>query len=520
MDLIGNRTLRSVLRERVAQQPEKSFIHFEDRKGIYFEKNYGDFYQEVMRFSNALLKLGIKKGDHVVLHLPNNMEFFTAWYALAEIGGIMVPTNILSSADEMTYIIAHSEAVLIITEETYIEKFVSIQSTTPTIQNIIITRQQDNADGVLYFSELIKNESDHNVHFPTVSSEDIVALLYTSGTTSKPKGVQVTHANYIYTGELMARSIALTPEDRTFIVLPLFHGNAQYYSTMSAIMVGAGIAVTEKFSASRYFTQAKALGGTVGSLFAAPIRMILAKDYKKEEAKDNPLRLVLFAQSVAEHQLVQFEEQFDVKLLQLYGLTETVGIPLINPLFGIRKNMSIGRPSIGYEVQLVDEHGNPVNNGEIGQIAVKGIPGRTLMKGYFKNEQATNDTIKDNWLLTGDNARIDEDGYFYFVDRIKDMIKRSGENVAANEVERVLTEHPLVFEAAVIGVPDDMRDEAIKAYVILQAGAAVSEEALIAHCWERLAKFKVPDRIEFVTDFPRTPVGKIQKHVLRNTIFS
>jgi len=142
------------------------------------------------------------------------------------------------------------------------------------------------------------------------------------------------------------------------------------------------------------------------------------------------------------------------------------------------------------------------------------------MKGYFKNKQATNDTIKDNWILTGDNARIDEDGYFYFVDRIKDMIKRSGENVAANEVESVLTEHPLVFEAAVIGVPDDMRDEAIKAYVILQAGATISEEVLIAHCRERLAKFKVPDSIEFVTDFPRTPVGKIQKHVLRNAIFS
>ncbi|WP_427110562.1 AMP-binding protein [Lysinibacillus xylanilyticus] len=519
MDLIGNRTLRTVIREKVEQQPEKSFIRFEDSSGNYFEKNYGNFYQEIIRFGNALLKLGIKKGDHVVLHLPNNMEFFTAWFALAEIGGIMVPTNVLSRADEMEYIISHAEAVLIITEEDYIEKFVSIKSKTPTLQNIIITRQQNSSEGVLYFSELIKNESDNNVHFPIVSSEDIVALLYTSGTTSRPKGVQVTHANYIYTGELMARSIALTPEDRTFIVLPLFHGNAQYYSTMSAILVGASIALTEKFSASRYFKQAKALGGTVGSLFAAPIRMILAKDYEKE-AKDNPLRLILFAQTVAEHQLVQFEEQFDVKLLQLYGLTETVGIPLINPLFGIRKNMSIGRPSIGYEVQLVDEQGIPVNQGEIGQIAVKGIPGRTLMKGYFKNEQATNDTVLDNWLLTGDNARIDKDGYFYFVDRIKDMIKRSGENVAANEVESVLTEHPSVFEAAVIGVPDEMLDEAIKAYVILQTGATISEEALIAHCRERLAKFKVPDSIEFVADFPRTPVGKIQKHVLRNAILS
>lgn len=151
-----DRTLRTVLRERVEQQPEKCFIRFEDSKGNYFEKNYGDFYQEIIRFSNALLKLGIKKGDHIVLHLPNNMEFFTAWFALAEIGGIMVLTNILSPADEMEYIISHSETALIITEEDFIEKFVSIKSKTPTIQNIIITRQQGSLEGVLDFSELIK----------------------------------------------------------------------------------------------------------------------------------------------------------------------------------------------------------------------------------------------------------------------------------------------------------------------------------------------------------------------------
>ncbi len=159
-----------------------------------------------------------------------------------------------------------------------------------------------------------------------------------------------------------------------------------------------------------------------------------------------------------------------------------------------------------------------VPNGEVGQIAVKGVRGRTLMKGYFKNEEATEQTFQGDFLLTGDNARIGDDGYFYFVDRKKDMIKRSGENVAANEVESVLVEHSAVYEAAVIGIPDDMRDEAIKAYIILNREAKVSERELIAHCKERLAKFKVPDSIEFVEDFPRTPVGKIQKHILRNSI--
>ncbi|MFJ8260755.1 AMP-binding protein [Rummeliibacillus sp. NPDC094406] len=517
MDILGNRTLRSLLADKVKQHGEKYFIHFEDANEERFQKSYKEFQAEVNRLSNAFMNLGLKKGDHVVLHLPNNMEFFTTWFALANIGAIMVPTNILSTADEMKYIINHSEALVLMTEIEYLDKFQQIREETSTIQKIIVTRCTCAIDHVLNFDDLLANASTNTLDLPEIVSEDVVAMLYTSGTTSKPKGVQVTNANYIYAGELLSKSINLSENDRPFIVLPLFHGNAQYYSTMSALVVGASIAVTEKFSASRYFKQAKALGGTIGSLFAAPIRMILAKEYDNAD-QDNSIRLILFAQSIADYQITSFEEKFDVKLLQMYGMTETIGVPLINPINDIAKNLSIGKPSIGYEVKLLDENGYEVNDGEVGQIAVKGIRGRTLMKGYFKNDDATKQTFQGDWLLTGDNARIGEDGYFYFVDRMKDMIKRSGENVAANEVESVLVEHEAVYEVAVIGTPDDMRDEAIKAYVILNKNAKVTENELIEHCKERLAKFKVPDVIDFVEDFPRTPVGKIQKHILRNSI--
>ncbi|HWL12909.1 MAG TPA: AMP-binding protein, partial [Ureibacillus sp.] len=490
---------------------------FEDAGGNQKTKTYREFYEDVLKLSNALMDLNIKPGDHVTLHLPNNIEFLTIWFAVAHIGAIMVPTNILSSADEMNYIINHSESVLLITEEEHVEKFQGMLDEIPAIQQIILTRFRNESPALLNFDHLLRTASIDTNRFPEVSPEDVVGMLYTSGTTSKPKGVQVTNANYLYTGELMSKSVQVTEDDRMFIVLPLFHGNAQYYSTMSALVAGGSIALTEKFSASRYFKQAKSLGGTVGSLFAAPIRMILAKDYDAAD-HENPIRLVMFAQSIAEHQVKEFEEKFDLKLLHMYGMTETVGIPLINPLNGVRKNQSIGRPSIGYEVKLIDENGVEVERGAVGQIAVKGVPGRTIMKQYFKNEEATMQALQDGWLLTGDNARIGEDGYFYFVDRVKDMIKRSGENVAAQEVESVLTQHLAVYESAVIGVPDDMRDEAIKAFVILNKGMSVTEAELIDFCKARLAKFKVPDSIEFVQDFPRTPVGKIQKHLLRNSI--
>jgi crotonobetaine/carnitine-CoA ligase len=513
MDIIGKRTLRDLLHEKVAIHRDKTFLLFEDQEQRKFELTYGEFAEQVNRLSQVFLDFGVTKGNHVTLHLPNCLEFMTSWFALASIGAIMVPTNILSTADEMGYILNHSESILLITEEAYLEKFNSIRSRLPYLQEILLTRYEGDEYEGQDLSRLIRKAKPEIPNIP-LDSEDVAGMLYTSGTTSKPKGVQVTHANYLYTGEVMSKSIRLSPDDRQFIVLPLFHGNAQYYSAMSALTVGASIAITEKFSASRYFKQAKRLGATVGSLFAAPIRMILAQTYDPAD-QNHAIRVIWFAQSVTQEQLIEFEEKYHVPLLQMYGMTETIGIPLMNPIDGIRKNMSVGKPTIGYEVKVVDEQGKEVPTGQAGQIIVKGIPGRTLMKGYFNNPAATAEALRDGWLYTGDNARLGEDGYFYFVDRIKDMIKRAGENVAANEVESVLAEHPSVYEAAVIGIPDDVRDEAIKAYVILRREHDVSEEELIAYCRGRLAKFKVPDSIEFIDEFPRTSVGKVQKHILR-----
>lgn len=514
MDIVGAKTLKDLLNEQAKRYQDKTFLHFEDVAQKKFELTYGEFLETVNRLSNVFMDLGVTKGKHVTLHLPNCLEFMTSWFALANIGAIMVPTNILSTRAEMEYLLNHSESIILITEEQYLDKFKDRESL-PHLQEILLAR----CECMVYEDQDLKKlieKAKSEVPDTPLDSEDVAALLYTSGTTSKPKGVQITHANYLFTGEVMSKSIRLTPDDRQFIVLPLFHGNAQYYSTMSALTVGASIAITERFSASRYFKQAKSSGATVASLFAAPIRMILAQKYDAQD-KDHALRIIWFAQSVAEEQLQEFEDKYNVSLLQMYGMTETVGVPLMNPLDGIRKNSSIGKPTLGYEVKIVDELGNEVAQGQTGQIVVKGVPGRSVMKGYYKNAEATDETLKDGWLYTGDNGRIGEDGYFYFVDRIKDMIKRAGENVAANEVESVLSEHENVYEAAVISIPDEMRDEAIVAFVIKNENAKMTEEDLILHCQEHLAKFKVPDVIEFVDEFPRTAVGKVQKHLIRQS---
>lgn len=513
MDIMGDRTILDLLHEKCQLYPNKTFLIFEDNNQNITRYTYQEFLQRVNKFSRVLLDFGVEKGDRVTIHLPNSSDFAVAWFSLAKIGAIMVPTNILSTATEMEYLLNHSESVLLITEEEYLEKFDSIKDKLPHLQNILLTRCNNEKLQNISVDFLIEKVEGTVPNIP-ISEDDTVSIMYTSGTTSKPKGCLITHTNYLYVGEAVSKALGFTPNDRALIVLPFFHGNGQYYMFMPALTVGGSIVITERFSASRYFKQAKRHNVTIGSLFAAPIRMILAQNYDETDG-DNLLRLIIFAQSLTPEQLNEFEQKFNVPLLQIYGMTETVAPPLMNPLYGVRDNMSIGKPILSAEVKLIDDSGNEVPINKPGQIVVKGIPGRTIMKGYFKNERATKDTIRDGYLYTGDNAVINEIGFFYFVDRKKDMIKRAGENVAAVEVENSIMEHPAVYEAAVVGIPDEIRDEAIKAFVILKEGKKISEDELIEHCRNRLAKFKVPNSVEFVDDFPRTSVGKIQKHILR-----
>ncbi len=512
--IVGRRTLRNLLEYRARTTPTRTFITFDNFEGKTTRLAYAEFDARVNRAANMLQALGIGHGDKINLHLPNCLEFLFLWFGAAKIGAVIMPTNVAASANELEYLVSHSESRLIFTVQAHLDVVEDVRRRCAGVEGVIV------CDGTvpkgakqLDFHALVA-EQESVAPPANVGPLDEAAIMYTSGTTARPKGVLVTHANYIYAGEAVAKAIHLAPEDRHFVVMPLFHGNAQYYSTMSALVVGASMVLAARFSASRYFDKCIEHKCTVTSLFAAPIRMLLAQP-RKAEHRNNRLRVVIYAQNITEAQLDEWHERFGAPLLQLWGMTETMGPPLMNPIEFERRNMSMGLPVMGYEVDLVDEQGTPVPAGTVGQIVVHGEAGWTLMKGYFKNPEATADTLRSGWLWSGDNARQDADGYFHFVDRAKDMIKRAGENVAASEVEAVILQHPKVFDCAVIGVPDAMRDEKIKAVVVPHPGAHVSAEDLIAWCRERLAKFRVPELVEFREELPRTSVGKIQKHLLR-----
>ena len=510
--IVGNRTLRQLLEYRAATTPETIFVIYDDLEGNVTRLSYAEFDTQVNRTANMLRSLGVRKNDKINVHLPNCLEFLYLWFGAAKTGAVIMPTNILSTAAELEYLITHSESRFIFTQANYLPTVNQIRQQCPAIEQVILCGTTSSPETLSFASLLAQQTTD--LPDVNITPLDEVSILYTSGTTSRPKGVLVTNANYIYAGETVAKAIRLAPDDRHYIVLPLFHANAQYYSTMSALVTGASIALMARFSASSYFDCCIAHNCTVGSLFAAPIRMILAQE-RRPELRSNTLRVAMTAQNVTAAQLDEWAERFNAPLLQLYGMTETMGPPLMNPIAYKRNNLSIGLPALGYEVMLADDAGKPVSQGEAGQIVVYGQPGESIMKGYFKNSEATAATIHEGWLWTGDNAYQDNEGYFHFVDRAKDMIKRAGENVAASEVEAVILQHPKVFDCAVIGVPDPLRDEAIKAFVVLHQHQQATPEEIIVWCRDRLAKFRVPEFVEFRSELPRTSVGKIQKHVLR-----
>jgi crotonobetaine/carnitine-CoA ligase len=494
----GPDAIFDVLTNHSEQRPDAPFLIFESDDGSTLVRSFAEMRIRAASTAFDLLDRGLATGDRIHVHLPNCPEFFDWWFGAAAIGAVIVPTNPLLTAGELAYVVGHSGCRLSVTSSDLAAALASSQPADRIVR-------AGEADPILPSERPL----------PKVDPLDLAAVLYTSGTTSEPKGVLVTHANYLHAGQVVAQHLRVRQDDRWLVVLPLFHANAQYYSTMSALVTGASLAVTSRFSASRWSRQATRHSATLASLFAAPMRMLLAQPGRADDA-ENGLRAVIFSQNLTESQLEEFESRFDTPLLQLYGMTETIAPPLVNPLHGDRRNMSVGRPTLGARLRVVDDSGRDCAVGETGELLVYGEPGSTLMAGYLSDEEATSAAIRDGWLHTGDNVRVDSDGYVYFVDRSKDMIKRAGENVAASEIEAVVNAHPAVFESAAVGVPDDLRDEAIKLFVVTKGGAIVSGDEILSWCRERLAKFKVPGGVEFVEALPRTSVGKIRKEVLRN----
>lgn len=519
IDVAADRTLYRYFAGFAGKQPDREWMVYERGDGQVFRWTRAAFLKSVHQAANLLLEMGIRPGDVFNLHLSNHPAYAQLILAASYLGAVVMPTNPASTTDELAYLVAHSESKAVFTEQACLEVTNEVAADSGILSVVCDTGEGVPAGCRAYEEALSGQKAEPKGG--DGGADRVVQLLYTSGTTSRPKGVMLTNACFAYGAEVFATGSGLRREDRHLVVLPLFHAGAQCHALWPCLVTGASVAVMPRFSASRFFEQAIEYGCTMAAMFGALLRMLLNQPERKTDAAHG-IRNVTFAQNLTAAQYATWHRRFGASLQQLWGMTETCGLPVMSPLTGERNLAAMGKPVRGYEVKVVDEQDREVIAGEPGEVIVKGIPGRTIMLGYLKNPGATAETLRSHpdgtWLYTGDTVRADGDGFLYFMDRGKDLIRRAGENISSIEVECVIQECEGVVDVCVVGLPDEIRDERVVAAVVPESGADLCEEGLRTYCAGRLAGFKVPDRIVFVDALPRTSVGKIRKQVVRDRL--
>jgi acyl-CoA synthetase (AMP-forming)/AMP-acid ligase II len=501
------RTLTELLASEVERHPHRVALAFKDRHWTY-----GELQREIDRLAGALLRLGVARGDKVAFLLTNCPEFLFAVFAVSRIGAVFVPLNTAYTAEEAEYVLEHSEASVVLASRPLLPLVNAVRGKLERLRHVIVADEQD-APKTVSWPALLSGIEAPAVS-PVAGPEDLASITYTSGTTDRPKGVMLSQYAYVFAPRARAEALGWTPEDRVLCLLPLFHVNALCHMCIGMMAVGGRIVLTERFSASRFWDEVREYGVTTASLMRT-IPQILLSLPEKSDDRNNPLRLVVALLAPEMH--VRFEERFGLTAVPSYSLTEDI-LSVIGPLDKAKRKLgSCGLPLVPdvHRIEIRDARGRQLPPDAPGEI-VKQSP--TIMKGYFKNPEATAKALKDGWLYTGDLGSIDPDGFLYFLDRLKDMVRRGDENISSEEVERVLNAHPEIAESAVVGVPDQIRGEEVKAYIVLRPPATkemVPPEAIWSFCSERLAAFKVPRFIEYREELPKTPSSKIQKNILR-----
>ncbi|MBB1199443.1 crotonobetaine/carnitine-CoA ligase [Enterobacteriaceae bacterium 89] len=519
MDLIGGQNLRQMWDDLAKVYGSKTALIFESATGEIRQFSYGELNDEINRTANLFLSLGVEKGDKVALHLDNCPEFIFCWFGLAKIGAIMVPINARFLAEESSWLIQSCQAKMVVTSGQFYSVYQKIIAERSTALELIllISSPQPSDSTTLDFSLNQQAQPCILMREVELSVEDTAEILFTSGTTSRPKGVVITHYNLRFAGYYTAWQCALRADDIYMTVMPAFHIDCQCTAAMPTFSAGATFVLLEKYSARAFWSQVLRYQATVTECIPMMVRTLMAQPQQANE-RQHRLREVLFYLNLSEEEKDAFVARFGVRFLTSYGMTETI-VGLIGDRPGDKRRWpSIGRPGFGYQAEIRDSFNRPVAAGQTGELCVKGIPGKTLFKEYYNQPEATALAWDNGWLHTGDCAWQDEEGYLYFVDRSSNMIKRGGENVSCSEIENIVASHPKIQDVAILGIPDPIRDQAIKAFLVLNEGETLSEREFFCFCEARMAKFKVPSFMEIRTDLPRNCSGKvIKKHLLHPT---
>jgi crotonobetaine/carnitine-CoA ligase len=505
--------IAELLERQTEKYRDKIFLYFKDE-----EISYQNFNATANRIGNAFKKMGIQKGDRVSLMAPNSPMFLYTWMGINKIGGVEVPINTAFKEEEVKYILQHSEAICLVIHQDYYPMFGRIRKDDlPNLKQVVFYGDEPHPPGVIPFNTLLNEKMELE---PTDLSEDEPAVcIYTSGTTDRPKAVLNSHKSWVLTGQAYAFTVGMTDQDRVMTPNPLFHANAQVYSTMGTLSAGASLIVLERFSTSQILEQARHYKATKMVLVQAMTPWVWSRPVRADDG-DHSVR-TLVAGNVPKDIYYDFEKRFQLKFQSIYSLTEAV-LAIMGPREGTqpRKPGGIGipmehpDPSIKNEVKIVGDDGREVPREKQGEIIIRNP---ATMIEYFKDPEKTAESKRDGWIYTGDIGYQDEDGYFFFVGRKKEAIRRRGELISPSEIENTINSHPSVQESAVIGIPSGLGtgEEEVKAYIRVKAGERVLPREIITWCKQKLAEFKVPRFLEFRDEFPRSAIGRIQKNLLK-----
>jgi long-chain acyl-CoA synthetase len=486
--------LASLLTESAERTPEAPAIRLGE-----LELSYGELDRRSAQLAALLRGRGMRPGDRIGVMLPNVPEFPVAYYGVLRAGGTVVPMNVLLKRREIAFYLEDSGAELLLAWHGFVEE--ARDGAAEAGAELIEVEPAA-------FAEALE-EHEPTTGLAETAEDDTAVILYTSGTTGKPKGAELTHLNLFRNADVSSRTTSEISEgDVVLGALPLFHSFGQTVSMNASLKVGACLTLVPRFHPGEALATMQRDGVT--HFYGVPTMYGALLHHPEREGFDtSSLRICITGgASMPVEVLRGFEDAFGAKVMEGYGLSETSPVACSNHPDRERKAGSIGTPIEGVEMRVVDEDDEPVAQGEVGEIVIRG---HNIMKGYWQRPEATAEAMRGGWFHSGDMARTDEDGYFYIVDRKKDLIIRGGYNVYPREVEEVLYEHPKIREAAVVGVPHDEWGEEIGAAVVLHEGEELVPEEVSAYVKERIAAYKYPRLVWFLDDLPKGPTGKILK---------
>ncbi len=508
---IQDNVVGKVIQEKGRIHKDRVFLFYKDEKITYEQLDLLS-----NRFAQGFRDLGIKKGDKIAIMMRNHPNYLYVWFGSAKLGAVEVPINTAYKGDLLKHIINNSDSKLLIIDGSFLDRLLIIRDDLTKLERIICHGEIDQEISkslpvpISSIEDFFKYSS--NPMKVDISPADPAAIIYTSGTTGLSKGVVCPHNYYLHTARLVARLRDANSQDILYTFLPVFHINAQLMTILAAQVSDAQAVLSERFSASNFWDDIRRYGATQFNYLGA-VMTILAKQEPREDDADNPVRIAFGAAcppDVMEH----LERRFGFICLEGFGMSE-IGL-VIHQDINDRRIGNCGKVLDDlFEVKLVDDDDEEVPVGEIGEIVVRPKKPYIMMTEYYKMPDKTLESFRNLWFHTGDYAKKDEDGYFYFVDRKKDAIRRRGENISSFEVEKVINTHPKVLESAVFAVPSELGEDEVKANVVLKPGENLPPEDLIRYCNERMAYFAVPRYLEFVQELPKTPTNRIEKYRLR-----